>query len=125
MRTNYTQVFSNDDIVIALAELAKVSALGKVTDFDDDIAQSLGRTSSPASDVDTKRDGEGSASILIDLAAERDIDMLEARWFAPIDAAVAQRKVDTLHLLFLSGERVTVKRSHRWRFWRRAKKPVT
>jgi hypothetical protein len=102
VRSPFTRVFSSDDIVIALARLAKVAVA----------------VAEPAAvfHIETKD------TLLLDLADIRDRFALERDWLDPLDAALRTRKLKALHLRFVAGERVTIKASHRWRFWRRIKR---
>jgi hypothetical protein len=109
VRSDFTQVFSNDEITHALAKLANIP-----------LSNNLSAALKPPIAGETAQGDKGS-SLLIDLADQRDIGALERNWFTPLDTALRARKIDTLHLCFESGERCTVKPAHRWRFWRRAK----
>lgn len=115
VRSDFTQVFSNDEIAHALAKLAKIPVSSVPPD-------ALKPVPSPTAG-ETALDDKGS-SLLIDLADQRNIAALERNWFTPHDTALRARKIDTLHLRFESGERYAIKPAHRWRFWRRAK-PLT
>lgn len=99
VRTTYTRIASDDDIVRALAQLANVPTSpltpGVVTDLGDD-----GRA-------------------WLDLGAIRDPGALTREWLEPIQAALAQRRIGWLTLHFASGERYRYRHRHRWRFWRR------
>ncbi len=57
------------------------------------------------------------------LAGETMLDLgqhaLEGEAWRQLFGMLDQRRVGELHLLFASGERYRLKRSHRWRFWRR------
>lgn len=55
---------------------------------------------------------------IIDLGALRDAS-LESDWLMPIDAALRHGRIARIDLVFASGERITVRRAHRWRVWRR------
>jgi hypothetical protein len=101
VRSSFTQVFSSDDIAVALAHLAKVA-----------VAEP-----EPAAvfHIETKD------TLLLDLAGIRDPLRLERDWLAPLEAVFKRRKLKSLHLVFVCGERFTVKPAHRWRFWRRIK----
>lgn len=120
VRTTNTQVFSDDEIIVALARLAKAPCAAPMS-FDQ-ATQSLTSVPLAASPpCAEKKAEETDASLLIDLYLQRDIAALERDWFAPIDNAVVKRKITELQLLFASGERATIKPAHRWRFWRRVK----
>ncbi|MBS0583770.1 MAG: phosphoglycerate mutase [Proteobacteria bacterium] len=113
VRCEFNRVCSDDEVVTALARLARV---GDVCGLGEAASLFPAALASSAS----ARSGEES-SILIDLGRHRDGERLEREWLAPIDAALRGRRVGTLNLLFESGERCVVKPVHRWRFWRRAK----
>jgi hypothetical protein len=98
VRTPFTRVFSNDDIVTALARLAKVAVAAP----------------EPAAVFHF----EAKDTLLLDLVDIRDPLALERDWLDPLDAALRRRKLKALHLRFVAGERITVKPAHRWRFWR-------
>ena len=59
--------------------------------------------------------------MLVDLADQRDIVRLDDEWLKPIADALKRGQIGQLDLQFESGERYVVKRSDRWRFWRRMK----
>ena len=101
VRTPFIRVFSSDDIVVALARLAKVSVAAP----------------EPAAVFHI----EAKDSLLLDLVDIRDPFALERDWLDPLDAALKRRKLKALHLRFAGGERVSVKPAHRWRFWRLAR----
>jgi hypothetical protein len=102
VRTPFGRVFSSDDIVIALARLAKVAVAAP----------------EPAAVFHI----EAKDTLLLDLAYIRDPMALKRDWLDPLDAAFKRRKFKVLHLRFSTGERVSVKPLHRWRFWRRIKR---
>lgn len=102
VRSPFTRVFSSDDIVVALASLAKVAIAAP----------------EPAAVFRI----ESKDTLLLDLADVRDAFALERDWLDPLDAALKRRKLNVLHLRFSTGERVSVKPAHRWRFWRRIKR---
>lgn len=149
--TSFKQVQSDDEVMVALAKQARVSVVATLAEAQSLFSSpprlqsgersGAGALFDPVADVrDSKQKppspnplprtmkpfgGEGfgrDASVLIDLARYRDVALLERDWFVPIDAALKARAIDVLHLSFDSGERVSVKPWHRWRFWRRAKK---
>lgn len=91
------QVFSDDVRVQGLLKIAQASAKAPPMRYD-------------ASLRDT--------SALIDLRAARDVSVLARDWLLP--AAAALRGADELQLDFADGTQLTVRRSQRWRFWRRA-----
>jgi hypothetical protein len=103
VRSDFARVYSDDEITSALARLANLARIEKLPgEF-------------AASDAADENTG------LVDLAHQRDAGVLENPWFVPIGAALRRGKIAALHLLFESGECVTVKPAHRWRFWRRLK----
>ena len=102
VRSPYSRVFSSDDIVIALAHLAKVAVAA----------------AEPAAVFHI----EAKDTLLLDLVDIRDPFSLERDWLDPLDAALKSRKLSALHLRFIGGERLSVKPAHRWRFWRRIKR---
>lgn len=110
VRCEFAQVYSDDEIVAALAASAKVAKFASLAD--------VGELFSASSAAASTRE---NVKILIDLAHCRDSAQLESDWFAPIDAALKQYRIDRLDLRFESGEHVVFKPAHRWRFWRRAK----
>ncbi len=99
VRAPYTCSLSDDTVVVALAQLAKIAVADPSPDAIDRI--------------------QAKDNLLLDLANEHDISELEYDWFAPLDRALRRRRLTELHLRFGSGERVRVKPVHRWRFWRR------
>jgi hypothetical protein len=101
VRTAFTRVFSSDDVVIALARLAKVAVAAP--------------EAAAVFHIETKD------TLLLDLADIRDPLALERDWLDPLDVALRRRKLKSLHVSFVGGERITVKPAHRWRFWRRIK----
>ncbi|MGA9333628.1 MAG: phosphoglycerate mutase [Rudaea sp.] len=101
VRTRFSRVASEDDVVLALAKMAGIS-FQYLAGFD-------------LSDL------KGDASIMLDLAAIREIEALAHNWLIPIDAAIKRRTISLVHVDFGSGERVVVKPWHRWRFWRRVR----
>ena len=59
------------------------------------------------------------ADTLVDLRSARDIATVARDWIAPAHAGL--RGTDTLQLDFDDGTVFTIRRSQRWRFWRRAR----
>jgi hypothetical protein len=110
VRCEFAQVYSDDEIVAALAASARVAKFASPAD----VRELFSASSASASTSE-------NAKVLIDLAHCRDSAQLESDWFAPIDAALKQRRIDRLDLRFESGEHIVFKPAHRWRFWRRAK----
>jgi hypothetical protein len=103
VRTMYSQIASDDDIVRALARLAKVP----VSTATPDILAGL----------------DGQARALLDLGAMRDPAALARDWFAPIQEGLDKRRIGWLDLRFASGERYRYRHRHRWRFWRKVQGP--
>lgn len=102
VRTRFTRVLSDDNTVRALA-------------------RSAGVASHDLTNVDISGRHANTATLL-DLAAYREIESLEKDWLIPIDAALKGRVFSSAQFCFASGERVSVKPWHRWRFWRRARR---
>jgi hypothetical protein len=102
VRSPFTRVFSSDDMVIALARLAKISVMAP----------------EPAAVFYI----EAKDTLLLDLVNIRDPFALERDWLEPLDSGLKHRKLGALHLRFTGGERISVKPMHRWRFWRRIKR---
>lgn len=105
VRCGFSEIETNDEVTAALARMAKIPHAPP---------------SAPVEKLQEER-GESGTSLLLDLIDQRDIAVLESGWFAPLDALLAKRKLDAVHLHFLGGERATVRPAHRWRFWRRVK----
>ncbi|HSE11547.1 MAG TPA: phosphoglycerate mutase [Rudaea sp.] len=99
VRTTFTRVASDDDIVRALAQLANVP-ISPLT---------------PVAVVDLA----GDERAWLDLGAIRDPEALTREWLEPIQAALARGLIGWLTLHFASGERYRYRHRHRWRFWRR------
>jgi hypothetical protein len=99
VRTRFTDVRSDDDIVRALGAQAKVAVAplsqGLADDFDDDLR------------------------MLVDLGMSRDVAALERDWLQPLQRALAERKVEAVELHFAGGESYRYRHRHRWRIWRR------
>jgi hypothetical protein len=104
VRSQFTRVCGSDDVVIALARLAKIAVV--------------------AAEPTAVFHFEANDTLLLDLADIRDPVVLARDWLQPLDAALGKRSLNVLVLRFASGERITLKPMHRWRFWRRAK-PVS
>jgi hypothetical protein len=101
VRSSLTGLFSNAIEIQALASLAGVAAQPLDAElFEQSLAQSAqGRN-------------------LIDLTGLRD-DALETHWLQRVDRALRQRRIDSIDLLFASGERFRFRPANRLRFWRR------
>ena len=97
VRTTASTVASDDDIVRALARLAKIP-----------VADSLVQVLDAAT---------ADSQLLIDADASADLT-LEGAW-RPIQQALGQRVIRELRLRFASGERYRYRHGHRWRFWRK------
>jgi len=101
VRSPFTRVFSNDDVAIALARVAKVASAAPES-FD-------------AFHIET------NDTLLLDLTDVRDGAALERSWLDPLDAMLRHSALNAVHLRFVAGERTTIKPAHRWRFWRKIK----
>lgn len=99
VRTTYTRIASDDDVVRALARLAQVPA----------------SPLTPSAVAELAEDER----VWLDLGAIRDAEALTREWLEPIHAALAQRRIAWLTLQFATGERYRYRHRHRWRFWRR------
>jgi len=105
VRTRFTDVRSDDDVVRALSARAKVDFATLEQALPDDFG------------ADTR--------MLIDLAAARDTADLGRRWLLPAQAALASRRLDAIEVHFAGGERFRYRHRHRWRLWRRVRKDPT
>ncbi len=101
VRSTVSSMCSDDEIAAALARMANVANVAPLP-------------------VAFASLGQGEHAML-DLVDQRDAATLEQKWLTPIDALLAKRKLDAVHLHFVDGERVTYQPAHRWRFWRRVK----
>lgn len=63
------------------------------------------------------------ADTIVDLGALRDA-ALESDWLGPIDTSLRRGRIEQVYLVFASGERVGIRRAHRWRVWRRVPSPA-
>jgi hypothetical protein len=97
VRTTSSAIASSDEIVHALARLAKVP-----------IARDLGEALAAAT---------ADSHILVDADALAGAT-LEGAW-QPIQQALTKRVIHELRLSFASGERYRYRHVHRWRFWRK------
>jgi hypothetical protein len=101
VRSSLSRVFSSGVEIQALASLAEVPLQPLDADlFEQALAQS------------------SSSRLLIDLGELRD-DALESDWLQRIDRALRRRRLDSIDLLFASGQRFRIRPMHRFRFWRR------
>jgi hypothetical protein len=103
VRTPYTRVFSRDELVHALARLAKTP----VAEVDPAALESR--------DTDSRT--------LVDFGQLRDVAALESEWLSPIQAAISARRLDHVELRFAGGESFHYRHAHRWRIWRRVRMP--
>jgi len=104
VRTTASKIVSGDEIVHALARLAKVPVTNALVD-------TLGAV---AADSHILLDADAPAGMTVE-------DVLQ-----PIQNALAQRVIGELRLSFASGERYRYRHGHRWRFWRKVPaKPKT
>jgi len=99
IRTPFTDVRSDDDVVRALSARSKVDFAALADGLPADFG------------TDTR--------LLIDLAVLCDAADLDRRWLQPAQAALAARELDAIDLHFAGGERFRYRHRHRWRFWRR------
>lgn len=101
VRSAATHVFTNGVALTGLASLAKASV--------------------HALDLESVRDtlarNVAGNALLIDLATLRG-DALESGWLLAIDELLQQKRIGEIQLLLESGERISVRASHRLRFWR-------
>jgi hypothetical protein len=100
VRTPATRVLSDDLVVRALAQLAKVP---------------VAALDARALDAGVRDDDR----VLIDLGAMRDAAALERGWLAPLQAKIATRVFSSVRLVGADGVRAGYRHAHRWRFWRR------
>ncbi|MGX5731245.1 phosphoglycerate mutase [Pseudoxanthomonas beigongshangi] len=89
--TRFRQVKGQDTVLRALARAAGVGAEGE----------------------------GGTVDALIDLRHLRQLDMLARDALQPLLAALVRGELRVLELDFEDGERFTLRRDQRWRFWRR------
>lgn len=104
VRSPYRAVISNQP---ALQTMARIGGMAHAA-----------REPAQLTGVLAKPDEERLA--IIDLADLRDAT-LTTDWLEPIDAALRRGALDHVELVFESGERVRVRSSYRWRFWRRSR----
>ncbi|HUD43341.1 MAG TPA: phosphoglycerate mutase [Dokdonella sp.] len=97
------RVITADPVLVALTRLAG----GAEAPFD------------PAGLEDASR-AAGSRDLGIDLRSAR-AGVLERDWLQPLDARLRRGDCEAIELGFVSGQRVTVRASHRRRFWRRVR----
>jgi hypothetical protein len=95
----YGRLLGGDDALRMLAKIAGLVCAARTTD-------ALGEAMN------------ADEAAIIDLGALRDAS-LESDWLMPIDAALRHGRIARIDLGFASGERITVRRAHRWRVWRR------
>ncbi len=97
VRTTYAVLHGDDILLRGLAELAKLPLQPLPTDF-----------------ASLAKDGDA----LVDLRGARDPGSLASQCILP--AAKVLRGERVLQLDFADGACFTIRRSQRWRFWRRA-----
>ncbi len=97
VRTTASAVVSDDEIVNALARLAKIP-----------VADAL---------ADALATATADSHIVFDVDASAE-PVHEGTWSA-IQQALTERVIRELRLSFASGERYRYRRVHRWRFWRK------
>jgi hypothetical protein len=135
VRSAFSAVYSDDEVVVALARLAGTAKIGNVVQALSPGSPLLDEPSWRTRQGSTHRFPKDSAAnetslpttrlsageqILVDLRRERDLAALEQHCFTPIQTLLARRKIRRLNLSFESGERMLIKPWQRWRFWRRA-----
>ena len=103
VRTPFAHVMSNDPVVAGLARCAGIAAAAATS----------------TSDI-FHNDAKNT---LLDLAHAR--GELADDWFVPLEAALKSAAFSELTLRLESGQVVTCKRWHRWRFWRRVRTDQT
>ncbi len=81
-------------------------------------AAQAGAVAAPVPPVWTAGEGAAAAAPLFDLRGERDLARLQAQWLAPMAAALERGALSGLELAFADGERWSLRRGQRWRFWR-------
>lgn len=97
VRTNYQQVYSDDEGLTAFGAQAGIAATALPPHW-------------PA--------GEGER--LFDLRAARDLTAVQRDWLEPIARALDAGTLERAVLAFADGERFELARSQRWRFWRKS-----
>lgn len=112
VRSGYSRIYSDDEVVVALATRAKIPASALARGGEDARSDQHAITPFDAAQ-------EADANVLVDLARLRDAAELERSWFATAAAALKSGRLRELLLRFESGEQVCVKPAQRWRFWRR------
>ncbi len=103
VRSRCARVMTADPVLIALARLGD----GVDDAFDPAALQAALRSAGPG-------------DLGIDLRTAR-AGVLERDWLQPLDALLRRGGCEAIELAFLSGQRVTVRASHRRRFWRRVR----
>jgi hypothetical protein len=99
VKTTCGVVVSGDEIVHALARLAKAP-----------VANAF---------ADALVGAAPGSRILIDLDRPTAASPLESAWHEAVQRALSDRVISEVRLSFASGERYRYRRGHRWRFWRR------
>ena len=97
VQCRYGRVASDDETLTSLAPLSGA-----------DVAAAL-----PASW--SMHDGDA----LFDLRHARDMIVLERDWFAPMLAALADKRLERVDFDFADGAVYSARRTQRWRFWRK------
>ncbi|HZF99328.1 MAG TPA: phosphoglycerate mutase [Pseudoxanthomonas sp.] len=95
VRTSFRQVRGSEVTLRALAKAAGIAAAGV-------------------------SDQPGEVDALVDLRHLRSLDRLAEQALAPLLAAVASGELESLSLDFEDGASFRIRRSQRWRLWRRA-----
>ncbi|MGH8079035.1 MAG: phosphoglycerate mutase [Lysobacter sp.] len=96
VRTEYSQVFSDDEALTAFGAQAGVTAAALPAQWSA---------------------GEGAS--LFDLRSARDLTPLQRDWLEPIARSLDAGALDRATLAFADCERFELVRSQRWRFWRK------
>ena len=94
--TTHTAIFSDDEVIRALAAAAKVSTMPM-----------------PA------RYGTAGGERLFDLRYARDLALLQPDWIEPLLRDLRAGQVAQVTLDFADGARFVLRARQRWRFWRR------
>lgn len=94
--TRFTTILSDDEAMQAFAAVAKAAALPL-----------------------PPRWGMAGGDRLFDLRHERDLARIQSHWLSPLLADLRRGELDEATLDFADGAVFVLRRSQRWRFWRR------